>query len=155
MLWYVCFLLKLYINKCNVLDVKLARQGGPPLGAPAESCFSSIACCQIVTGNIPNDSAGLAIMCVFTTAGLAGSLITCVFTSAGSVGRANDSAGLAIMCVFHNCGTCGISHYVCVSRVRDPRDMQSYAFSQLRDHTPFGAIKLYKQKGWGRRALTR
>jgi hypothetical protein len=112
-LWYVCFLLKLYINKCNVLDVKLARQGGPPLGAPAESCFSSIACCQIVTGNIPNDSAGLAIMCVFTTAGLAGSLITCVFTSAGSVGRANDSAGLAIMCVFTTAGLAG-SLIMCV-----------------------------------------
>jgi hypothetical protein len=41
------------------------------------------------------------------------------------------------------------------SQARDPRDMQSYAFSQLRDRTPFGTIKLYKQKGWGRLPLHR
>jgi hypothetical protein len=50
-----------------------------------------------------SNPAGLAIMCLFTAAGLAGSLITYVFTSAGSAGRTIT------------------------------QDLQSYVFSQLRD----------------------
>jgi hypothetical protein len=50
-----------------------------------------------------SNPAGLAIMCLFATAGLAGSLITYVFTSAGSAGRTIT------------------------------QDLQSYVFSQLRD----------------------
>jgi hypothetical protein len=46
----VFFLLRFCTNKCDVLAVKLVCQGGPPLGAPAESCFSSVVCCQIVIG---------------------------------------------------------------------------------------------------------
>jgi hypothetical protein len=65
----------------------------------------------------------------------------------------SNPAGLAIMCLFTTAGLAGSSLRV-FSRARDPRDVQSYAFSQLRDHTPFGAIKLYKQKGWGRLART-
>ena len=64
-----------------------------------------------------------------------------------------NHARLAIICVFTIAGLAGSSLRV-FSRARDPRDVQSYAFSQLRDRTPFGAIKLYKQKGWGRLALT-
>jgi hypothetical protein len=52
-----------------------------------------------------SNPAGLAIMCLFATAGLAGSLITYVFTSAGSAGRT----------------------------IMNPQDLQSYVFSQLRD----------------------
>ena len=50
--WYgMCiFLLRLCINKCDVLAVKLACQGDPPLGAPAASCLSSILCCHILIG---------------------------------------------------------------------------------------------------------
>ena len=36
------FLLRFCINNCDDLAVKLACQGGPPLGPPAEACFSSV-----------------------------------------------------------------------------------------------------------------
>ena len=53
------FLLRFCINKCDVLAVKLACQGGPPLGAPAESCFSKVVCCQIVIGRHSQPSRSL------------------------------------------------------------------------------------------------
>ena len=103
-----------------------------------------------------NGSAGslLALMCVFTSAGLAD-------LSLRMFSRVRDPRDVQMNPL--DLQSCACSQLQDLrdlslrvfSRARDPRDMQSYAFSQLRDHTPFGAIKLYRQKGWGRLALTR